>query len=117
MVDLMYCLTNLLFFDIPLSYYYYYYYYYYCTNLNSSIISCIFSGDIYLSFGISSSLLTTFKLFFEDFVILSAILLSIKAPVASAVFWITLFEAVFIASVLDFWHYQEVFDYTYCSCF
>ena len=35
-------------------------------------------------------------------VILSAILLPIKSPVASAVFWIALFEAVFIASVVDF---------------
>ena len=40
----MYCLTNLLFFDIPLLYY---------VNLNSSIICCLFSGDIYLSFGFS----------------------------------------------------------------
>ena len=35
-------------------------------------------------------------------VILSAILLPIKSPVASAVFWIALFDAVFIASVVDF---------------
>ena len=48
MVDLMYCLTNLLFFDIPLLYY---------VNLNSSITCCLSSGDIYLSFGI---LLLTF---------------------------------------------------------
>ena len=37
----MYCLTNLLFFYIPLLYYY--------INLRSSIIFCLFSGDIYLS--------------------------------------------------------------------
>ena len=43
MADLMYCLTNLLFFDIPLLYYH--------TNLNSSMICCIFSEDIYLYFG------------------------------------------------------------------
>ena len=47
MVDLMHCLTNLLFFDIPLLCYY--------TNLNSSIICCLFSGDINLSFGFSIS--------------------------------------------------------------
>ena len=62
--------------------------------LNSSIICCIFSGDIYLSLGISVSS----KLFCGDFlvtpVILSAILLPIKSPVASAVIY--LFEAFFI---------------------
>ena len=39
MVDLMCFLTNSLFFDIPLLYY---------TSLNSSIIGCLSSGDIYL---------------------------------------------------------------------
>ena len=38
----------------------------------------------------------------EHFVILSAIILSIKSPVASAVFRIALFEEVFIVSVVDF---------------
>ena len=37
--------SNLLVFDISLSYY--------CFNLKSSIISCILSSDIYLSLGIS----------------------------------------------------------------
>ena len=36
------------------------------------------------------------------FVLLSAILLPIKSPVASAVFWIALFDAVFMESVVDF---------------
>ena len=65
---------------------------------------CLFSGDIYLSFGISLSVsifsvsfVTVSKLFcdevLETFVILSAILLPIKSPVASAVFGIALFEA------------------------
>ena len=40
--------------------------------------------------------------FFETLVILSAILLPIKSPVASAVFWVALSEGVFIASVVDF---------------
>ena len=40
--------------------------------------------------------------FFETLVILSAILLPIKSAVASAVFWITFFDAVIIASVVDF---------------
>ena len=35
-------------------------------------------------------------------IILSAIWLPIKSPVAWAVFWIALFEAVFITSVVDF---------------
>ena len=52
----------LLFFDIPLLYYY--------VNLEPSIIVCLSSRDIY----------------FEIFVILLAISLPIKSPVASAVF-------------------------------
>ena len=103
MFDLMYCLTKLLSFDIPLLYY--------NTNFYSSITCCLFSGDIYLSFGISVSFSSVFKCnsfecnFFGDFealVILSAILLPIKSPAASAVLRIALFEAVFIASVVDF---------------
>ena len=78
MVDLIYCLTNLLFFDVSLLYY---------TNLNSSIICCLFSGDIYLSFGISNSFLSVFELFFEAFFVLSAISLPVKSPFASAVFF------------------------------
>ena len=50
----------------------------------------------------SNSFLSAFELFFEAFVILSAILLQIKLTVASADFCIALFEAVFIASVADF---------------
>ena len=84
MVYLVYCLINLLFFDILLLYCY--------INLRSSIIFCLSSGDIYLSLGISLaySLLNISKLFcgevFQTFTILSPILLPIKSPVASAVF-------------------------------
>ena len=82
MVDLMYCLTNSLFFDIPLLHYY--------ASLNSSIICCYFSGDMYLSFIVSDSSLASlyggFLDFLETLVILSAILLPIKSPVASAIF-------------------------------
>ena len=53
MIDLMYCLTNLLFFDMPLLYYY--------SSVNLSIICCLFSGDICLSFGISALLSSIFK--------------------------------------------------------
>ena len=94
MVDLTNCLTNLLCFDIQLSYYY--------TNLNSSVVFCLSSEDMCLTFGVSLSFLPSPKLFFETFVILSVILLLIKSPVASAVFWIALCEAVFIASVVYF---------------
>ena len=48
------------------------------------------------------SLSSLFLDFLEIFVILSAIFLPIKSPVASAGFWVALFEAVVIASVLDF---------------
>ena len=80
MVDFMYSLTSLLFFDIPLYYY---------INLRSSIISCLSSGDTYLSLGISlsCSFVTLSEVvyceFFKTFVILLAILLTVKSPVAS----------------------------------
>ena len=47
MADLVYCLTNLLFLDVPLLSYY--------INLESSIFFCLSSGDIYLSLGITLS--------------------------------------------------------------
>ena len=74
MVDLMYYLKKLLFFDISLLYH---------INLNSSIICCLFSGDTDLCFGISNSFLSVLELFCEAFVISTAILLPIKSPVAS----------------------------------
>ena len=71
-----YCLEIYCFSDIPLYYY----------NLNSSIICCLFSGDIYLSFGISISFsflfeCNSFEAFggdFEILLILPAILLPVK---------------------------------------
>ena len=80
MVNLInYCLANLLFFDIPLSYY---------TNLNSSIICCLSSGDMYrfLIVALVSLFGNSLLDFLETLVILSAILLPIKSPAASAVF-------------------------------
>ena len=94
----------------------------YCyTNLNPSIICCRSFGDMYHFFGTSFwlALPTSFRLalstsisllellffpvlFVETLVILSAILLPIKLPVASAVFSIALFDAVFIASDVNF---------------
>ena len=71
MVDFVSCLTNLLFFDIPLLYY--------CINLNLSIIYYLSSADIYHSFGISLSLSTASELFRGYFfVILLAMLLPVK---------------------------------------
>ena len=85
----MHCLTNLLFFDIPLLYY--------DTNLNSLLLCCLFSGGIYLSFGTSVSLLASlFSEYnsFRDFkklAVLWAILFPIKSPETSTVFWIATF--------------------------
>ena len=75
MVDFMHRLLNLLFFGIPLLYY---------VSFNSLIIFCLLLGEIYLLFGIS--LLNSSDCdFFYALVILSAILLPIKSPVAFAV--------------------------------
>ena len=96
MVDLMRCLTNLLFFGIPLLYYYANFNlskivffssgicilirtYFLGTNLNSSIICFLSSGDMYLflevaisTSSVSSSLLcnSLSGFFFETLVIL-----------------------------------------------
>ena len=60
------------------------------------LVVALFASASDLSFG--NSLVD----FLETLMILSAVLLQIKSLVASAVFSITLFEAVFIASVADF---------------
>ena len=64
------------------------------TNLNSSIICFLSSGDTHLFLGVAISTSSSVSLFgnsfvdffFETLVILSEILLPIKSPVASAVF-------------------------------
>ena len=90
MDDLVCYLINLLFFDILLLDHY--------INLRS-IVLCLFSEDISLSLGIflSYSIVTVSELFLgeilEAFLILLAILLPLKSPVASAVFWISIFVA------------------------
>ena len=63
----------------------------------------ISSGDIYLSLSISSSFVTElcFGEVYETLVILSAILLPVKSPIASLVFLVVLFEAVLSVSVGD----------------
>ena len=103
MADMMYCLTNLLCFDILLLYY---------SDLNSAINLLSFSGDTYLSFDISNSFSFceyNFLVDFEALVILSAILLPIKSPVASPIFLIALFEAVFTEFVVDFFAISRSF--------
>ena len=103
-LDLVCFPTDLLFLDIQLLYYY--------INVRSSIIFPLYSGDIYLFPGNLLSnpmfwilLLTVLELFIgevlETFVILSAILLPIKSPVASAFFWIAFSETVWSVSVTD----------------
>ena len=88
MVDLMYCLINVLFINIPLLYY---------INISSSITFCLSSGDLHLSFGmyVSSKLFSECN-FLDELLILSTVLIPIKSPVASAVFWIALFQAVLL---------------------
>ena len=78
---MMHHLTNLLCFGILIFYYY--------INLNSSIIFCLSCGDIYLHFGIS--LLPAFECgsladLFEILIILSAITLLPRSPLALAAF-------------------------------
>ena len=77
-------------------------YWYYNTNLRSSIFFFINSGDIYFFLSI---FLFVSKLFydevFEALLILSAISFPIHLTVASAVFWMTLFENVLKASIAD----------------
>ena len=71
------------------------------------MIFCLSSEDIYLPQRIfcSCSFVTVSELFygamFENLAILSAILLHIKSPVASAVFSVILFELVLRAFVAD----------------
>ena len=80
----MHRLTNLLFFDIPLLHCY--------TNLNSSIICCLSSGDMYHFLGVTLFTSTSDSLFcnsladFFETLMSSEILLPVKSPVASAVF-------------------------------
>ena len=99
MVDLMYCLKYLLFFDILLLYYY--------INLRSLIIFWLSSGYINLSWSISLSLSFAIpsELFYGEilktFVVLLAILLPIKSPAVLAVLWIVFVEEVLSASVAD----------------
>ena len=71
-----------------------------------------FSGDLYLSFGISNSFSFceyNFLVDFEALVILSVMLLPIKSPVASPVVRNARFEAVFTEFVVDFFAISRSF--------
>ena len=76
-------------------------------NFILSIIFSLSSGDTYLSLGISlsCSFVIISELFcsilLETFLFLSAMLLPIRSPVASAVFLITLIKVVLSASAAD----------------
>ena len=80
---------------------------------------------MYLFLGVALSTPTSVSLFckafadfFETLVILSAILLPIKSPVASAIFSIAVFEAVSIASIVDFLALSRIFfDHICCLNF
>ena len=76
---------------------------YYYINLESSIIFCLCSGEIYLFLINSSSFVS--ELFsdevFQTLLTLSATLFPIKSPVASDVFFFFLFEALLSVSVTD----------------
>ena len=64
---------------------------------------CIYIFFIYISLSIFSSFVSelSFGEVFENLVVLSAILFPFKSPVASAVLWFVLFEAVLSAPVAD----------------
>ena len=101
MIDLVYWLRNLLFFDIPLLYYH--------VNLRSSINFCryiSFFWDISSKSNIFCFFVTVSELFcgevIKNFIILSEILLPIKSPVvAYAAFLIVFFAVVLSAFVVD----------------
>ena len=101
-VELMYYLIIVFFFDIRLLYYY--------INLRLLIVLCLSSGDINLSLGIfyHAHFVTVSKSscgeLFETFVILSGILLPSKLWVASPVFaflFLKQFEVLFLNCIFN----------------
>ena len=87
-------------------------YYTIILNPRLSIILCLSSGDKYLSLGISLlfSFVTVSELFCCEFFGNFLMLLAIKSPVVSAVFWMTLFEEVSSTSVADCLTWWRSFD-------
>ena len=103
----MYCLKNVLFFDIPLLYYY--------INLRSSKIFCLSSRDIYLCvcISLSCSFVTVSELFCVDFFLSSCNSVSnfITNQITRCLccFWVTLFELVLSAPVADYLAWSRSF--------
>ena len=102
-------LWMILFFDIPLLHYYF--------NLSSLLFQPQFIITLLFQPNFLSLFWTYMSLFccesFETFVILLAILLPIKLPVPSAIFWITLFDEVLETSVADFLAWSRSFGSIY----
>ena len=75
---------------------------YYYINLRSSIIFCLWSEELYLSLRTSSSFASGlfFCEVFEILVISSTILFAIESLVATAVFWIALFEVALTSFIV-----------------
>ena len=86
--------------------------FHYYISLRSSIIFCYLSRDIYLSVGISFSLSTVSEVscgeFLEAFLISFAILLLIKSPFGTVVFWIALFETVVCTWSRGYWRLANI---------
>ena len=102
MGDLLYCVTSLLIFDVPLNL---------CVYINrSSSITCYFlPSGMYISFCISNELSVVFAVYKNVIVLiavisealpvtLSKILVPIKSPGYFADFWIALIKAALSAS-------------------
>ena len=107
---------KLIIFDIQLLYYYIKY------QIVNNFLS--FFRYLYLSLGISLSFsfVTISELFCCEFFLnllnyINNSLIPIKSPVASAVFWIALFEGVLSASVADSLAWSTSFDCIHYSSF
>ena len=97
-LDLVYCLTDLLFFWYSILFIYY-----------VNVTCCLFSGDKYISFGISIS-----TVFLKNLLLYQQVYYQLNHQLPLLFhqlffFWISLLEAVFIASVVNFFSAIEIF--------
>ena len=102
MVDLIHCLTNVLFFNVPLLYCY--------TNFNLSIICCLYFGDIYLFCGTFVSPFFSSLRDCETLVILSAIFYQLNHRLLlllNCSFWSSFYRICcrFFSAIKNFWPY------------
>ena len=115
MVDLVYCLTNLLFFDIPLLYCY--------INLRSSIFLCLSAGDIsffryFFIMLICNCLWIILLWIFWNFCNSISNFIPNQITSCSCCFLnCFFFEKILNASVAEYWACQEVSGYIYHSSF